>query len=780
MSQAFSLLGPMNTRPYAIGERPGGSYIPTIPLLSGQTGWDSLTPYYTSRALDTHLEHFGHGGPRVTDHPLTKKANGLMTLTRGLSKPGVPPIDPKVYARLFPKIDLSKSRSTGPGFWDRAKAVAAHPATPGVVGAGAVGGSGLAMFGGALAAGNPVAAPQEGVGEGSGLPKGTPDTTSGETGPIPGPGLPKIELPESLQKLVGGVGDPGQIAQFAGKNWGALLGGGMGLAGLAYLLNKRRQAKQREKTLASMPFVMKSAEDVRVFALEHPLVAGFLRRCGEAKLNDRQIITKIAAACRVDPSIKAAFDAAGTLFDQRQPPQSPNPMIAKAPQPNLAGDELAKARANVPPPGSPQGGKLVGSPSLPDKPMNGPSLYGHYADQAFNPNHDWSQDPTDAPGDAALRTGARVSGAVGGAAGLAAGGIAATPLATLPATSALGAAGGAAARTAGGLAGQVALIGGAQAIGQGIHDSLGGNQHMDMGMGEMPPAVDGNGQPITTPEQAKQHVAETGQKIQEAAAQNPEIKNTLAEANKTQQAPPSMTAGAAQNLLNEPHIKAMGATLQDAWQHVSAMPWQQQAPLWLGLGLGTYGLLHGLFGKEGGIGDWLMGLVGLGTAAGMAARGGAFGQGAQQAVHGAVGGIGNWLNGMLQGKAGPQQAGGQPAATLSEAPKVEPSAMQGVMANHSWLTPHIGGGDDPHALDKGDQAAILKAFAAGQIKPEQMQALVQEPALRPLIQHGVDSELDTQRSGPIARMTNWGRALTREQALQHAEPWQRQLYDWTR
>ena len=78
---AYSLLGPMNTRPYALGERPGGSYIPSIPLLSGQAAWDSLSGYYSGKHLDTAMNPItrpmqGTGG-RATDQglfALNKKA----------------------------------------------------------------------------------------------------------------------------------------------------------------------------------------------------------------------------------------------------------------------------------------------------------------------------------------------------------------------------------------------------------------------------------------------------------------------------------------------------------------------------------------------------------------------------------------------------------------------------------------------------------------------------------------------------------------------------------
>jgi len=73
---AFSLMGPMSPRPYAIGERPGGSDIPSIPLLTGKAAWDSLSGAYDNRHMDSRIRpDVDHTiAPRATDDPRTKKA----------------------------------------------------------------------------------------------------------------------------------------------------------------------------------------------------------------------------------------------------------------------------------------------------------------------------------------------------------------------------------------------------------------------------------------------------------------------------------------------------------------------------------------------------------------------------------------------------------------------------------------------------------------------------------------------------------------------------------
>lgn len=77
MAGAFSLLGPMRTTPYAIGERGPNSTVPLIGDLSGQDAVDSLVGYYSMKRQDSRLgaNRPMQSGPRKTNYPNTKVAN---------------------------------------------------------------------------------------------------------------------------------------------------------------------------------------------------------------------------------------------------------------------------------------------------------------------------------------------------------------------------------------------------------------------------------------------------------------------------------------------------------------------------------------------------------------------------------------------------------------------------------------------------------------------------------------------------------------------------------
>jgi len=66
--------------------------------------------------------------------------------------------------------------------------------------------------------------------------------------------------------------------------------------------------------------------------------------------------------------------------------------------------------------------------------------------------------------------------------------------------------------------------------------------------------------------------------------------------------------------------------------------------LWGGVGLGAIGLINAMTG-EGGIGSWMMALLGLGTAATAAGHGGLLGESAQKFTQNATTGVGDMLRG---------------------------------------------------------------------------------------------------------------------------------------
>lgn len=100
MPTAYSALGSMSEKPYAIGERPGGNYIPTIPLLSGKDAWDSLSQYYDKRfsmPYDTASE-----GPRHLQDVLNK-ASAFEKLSFGYGGGGMSAYNARTYSGVKPK-----------------------------------------------------------------------------------------------------------------------------------------------------------------------------------------------------------------------------------------------------------------------------------------------------------------------------------------------------------------------------------------------------------------------------------------------------------------------------------------------------------------------------------------------------------------------------------------------------------------------------------------------------------------------------------------------------
>ncbi len=71
----FSVRSPMAEKPYALGERPGDSRLPTQPLLSGKEAWASLSGYYDKKHGDSKLMDYDESPViRASDRPEEKKA----------------------------------------------------------------------------------------------------------------------------------------------------------------------------------------------------------------------------------------------------------------------------------------------------------------------------------------------------------------------------------------------------------------------------------------------------------------------------------------------------------------------------------------------------------------------------------------------------------------------------------------------------------------------------------------------------------------------------------
>lgn len=82
-------------------------------------------------------------------------------------------------------------------------------------------------------------------------------------------------------------------------------------------------ASVRPRNLTDAPDDMK--QQAEKFAAEHPLVAGFLRACGEAGLNDYQIDRWIEKASQVDPAVAAAFQKVAVTPPTGMPAGVPKP-----------------------------------------------------------------------------------------------------------------------------------------------------------------------------------------------------------------------------------------------------------------------------------------------------------------------------------------------------------------------------------------------------------------------------------------------------------------------
>jgi hypothetical protein len=143
----------------------------------------------------------------------------------------------------------------------------------------------------------------------------------------------------------------------------------------------------------------------------------------------------------------------------------------------------------------------------------------------------------------------------------------------------------------------------------------------------------------------------------------------------------------------------------NAWDH---------ALLWGGAGVGILGLVNAMSG-EGGIGSWIMGLLGMMGAAIPLARHGMLGQGAQGLVQGAQDIGGGYLNRFLDGSQDQQGAAGDQGVTGDTGAQGQPSLSAGNMGGFmKMLTDTVG----PEQADKV-MAGAISQFAT----PEQMKQL---------------------------------------------------------
>lgn len=200
----------------------------------------------------------------------------------------------------------------------------------------------------------------------------------------------------------------------------------------------------------------------------------------------------------------------------------------------------------------------------------------------------------------------------------------------------------------------------------------------------------------------------------------------------TGQAPPPVTNGAANGLARQ------GFQLSDAWEAVKGMePWQQLL-LATGVSLGGIGLFQALAG-EGGLGSWLMALLGFGAAAGVAAGGGAFGPDAQNFVQSFLPGGSQTPPGIAPPATNPATA----ASPLSQSAPAQPApgGMPQVMMQQMVRLPD------------GPLLAAMQSPAARQMLPADLvQSLDQGAAA--LRQGGISAWTATHMAGQ--RATQYG------------------------
>ena len=102
-----------------------------------------------------------------------------------------------------------------------------------------------------------------------------------------------------------------------------------------------------------------------------------------------------------------------------------------------------------------------------------------------------------------------------------------------------------------------------------------------------------------------------------------------------------------------------GTPPKDIWDKINDMSWPEKLGLGLGLGAGVMGLVQAMTG--GGMGSWLMGLLGMGGAAMLAGNAGLLGQDAQGMTQGLTDTVTNGFSGLF----GPGESGEQtPPASL--------------------------------------------------------------------------------------------------------------------
>lgn len=314
---AYSLLGPMNDKPYALGERPGGSDIPSIPLLTGRDAWNSISGRCDDRHMDTQLHpEVNHTiAPRPTDSLLDKKAmaekmargGGILRVLKQLIPRSPGPLPPgkginELLAQQRTQIRGRPYKSTPAGTF-------VHPPSKSLIGkqdlpmllglpaigaTGAAGAYGVQRFGdyaGKRRAAAQLTLPTTPVAEPAGTEPAGTESTGGEPPPA---------APDALAKAK-------DFFQAHGTQLGVGAVSGVGLYALYKILQNLTTSKE-EKRRKAFEMLPKAAEaDPGQFCEEFPKLAGFLCYCHQQDLAEGQIVDGLEKAA-ADDGLRAELE----------------------------------------------------------------------------------------------------------------------------------------------------------------------------------------------------------------------------------------------------------------------------------------------------------------------------------------------------------------------------------------------------------------------------------------------------------------------------------------
>lgn len=275
------------------------------------------------------------------------------------------------------------------------------------------------------------------------------------------------------------------------------------------------------------------------------------------------------------------------------------------------------------------------------------------------------------------------------------------------------------------------------------------------------------------PAEQKQEMATEGLKgtfskfVEETAAGDPEAGKNYIAGVINGSAPPEIEQKGLSNYVEQLSAKDPAAAQDPSFMDQVSNSWAnmdggQKALMVIGGGLGLLGLIKA-FSGEGGIGDWLLAILGLGGAAAVGAGSGMMGQGAQDML----GGFGKQITDMM-GMGGsaapaaplvapPPAAGQNPNIPPPEQPQQpqQPAGGQGqpdlaaVQQANPWLNQFASGGTDPKALDPGDAEGVITDWVTkrlgmgGKVDDKQMMSLVAAlpPELKQQVAAGVQQKM---------------------------------------